>query len=143
MPSNNVETIRASHESWNNREMAACLKNTADNVVYTDNARGITMNGREQFRTWLESWAKGFSDGRISNPTYFDAGDTVIAQFTAVGTNDGSFGSLKPTGRQISLPFCEITRFDKQGRIISGSAYYDQYSMLVQLGLAQQQPVAA
>jgi hypothetical protein len=34
----------------------------------------------------------------------------------------------------MSLPFCEICQFDKQGRIVSGGCYYDQYTLLTQLG---------
>ena len=29
---------------------------------------------------------------------------------------------------------CEITRFDEQGRIVGGEIYYDQLTMLTQLG---------
>lgn len=137
MSASNVETIRNAHESWNKRDFTASLKSTAENVVYTDNARGLTFNGRDKLKAWQEGWARAFSDGRITDPKYIDAGDIVVAQFTAVGTNDGPFGSLKPTGRRISLPFCEILHFDKQGHVISGGVYYDQYSLLTQLGQAQ------
>jgi hypothetical protein len=65
----------------------------------------------------------------------------VVAQFTVEGTNDGPLGSLKPTGRKMSLPFCEICHFDKQGRIVSGGCYYAQYTLLTQLGHIQ--PLAA
>ena len=71
------------------------------------------------------------------NPEYIDAGDIVIARFTAEGTNDGPLGSLKPTGRRMTLPFCEICHFDQQGQIVSGSCYYDQYTLLTQLGHIQ------
>ena len=54
--------------------------------------------------------------------------------FTVLGTNDGPLGSLKPTGRKMSLPFCEICHFDKEGHVVSGSCYYDQYTLLTQLG---------
>lgn len=67
----------------------------------------------------------------------------VIAQFTAEGTNDGPFGSMKPTGRKMSLPFCEICHFDKQGRMVSGGCYYDQYTLLTQLGHIQPLAVPA
>ena len=140
MASKNVETLRAAHESWNKRDFAGIVRNTADGFAYTDNARVLTMNSRDKFREWTESWAKAFSDGRISNPEYIDAGDTVVARFTVEGTNDGPFGSVKPTGRQMSLSFCEICQFDKQGQIVSGGCYYDQYTLLTQLG--QMPPIA-
>ena len=107
MASKNVETLRAAHESWNKRDFAGLVKNAAEGLVYTDHSRNVTLNSRDKFREWTEGWAKAFSDGRITNPEYIDAGDVVIAQFTVVGTNDGPFGSLKATGRKMSLPFCD------------------------------------
>ncbi len=94
-----------------------------------------------KFREWTEAWAKAFSDGRITNPEYIDAGDVVVARFTVEGTNDGPFNSLQPTHRRISVPFCEITHFDKQGRTVSSGCYYDQYTLLTQLGHIE--PLAA
>ena len=34
----------------------------------------------------------------------------------------------------MTLPFREITHFDKAGRMVSGGCYYDQYTLLTQLG---------
>jgi len=84
---------------------------------------------------------RGFPDARIVNPEYIDAGDTVVALFTVEGTNDGPLGSQARTGRTMTMAFCEIVRFDKQGRMVSGSCYYDQYTLLAQLGHVQ--PLAA
>jgi predicted ester cyclase len=143
MASKNVETLRAAHESWNKRDFPGVVKNAAERLTYTDNARAVTLNSRDKFREWTEGWAKAFSDGRITNPEYIDAGNIVIARFTVIGTNDGPFGSLKPTGRKMSLPFCEICHFDKQRRPESGSCYYDQYTLLTQLGYIQPLATAA
>jgi len=111
MSAKNVKTLRAAHESWNKRDFAGVVSNTAKGLAYTDHGRNITLNNREKFREWTEGWAKAFSDGRIINPQYIDAGDIVVAQFTAEGTNDGPFGSMKLIGRKMSLPFCEICHF--------------------------------
>jgi steroid delta-isomerase-like uncharacterized protein len=143
MSAKNVKTLRAAHESWNKRDFAGVIGNAAENLTYTDHARVITLKTREKFREWTEGWAKAFSDGRIADPQYVDGGNIVIAQFTVEGTNDGAFGSMKPTGRKMSLPFCEICHFDKQGRIVSGGCYYDQYTLLTQLGHIQPLAVAA
>jgi steroid delta-isomerase-like uncharacterized protein len=143
MSAKNVKTLRAAHESWNNRDFAGVIYNAADNLTYTDHARAITLDTREKFREWTEGWAKAFSDGRITNPQYIDAENIVVAQFTVEGTNDGPLGSMKPTGRKMSLSFCEICRFDKQGRVVSGACYYDQYTLLTQLGHIQPLAVAA
>jgi steroid delta-isomerase-like uncharacterized protein len=137
MSTKNVENLRAAHESWNRRDFQGVIRNAAESLVYTDQARVLTLNSRDKFREWTEAWARASSDGRISKSEYIDAGDVVIAQFTVEGTNDGPLGSLPPTGGRMSLPFCEICHFDKQGRISSGSCYYDQYTLLTQLGHIQ------
>jgi len=141
MASKNIETLSAAHESWNRRDFAGVVRNSAEGLVYTDRSRNLTLDTRDKFREWTEGWAKAFSDGRITKPEYIDAGDIVVAQFTVEGTNDGPLGSLKPTRRRMSLPFCEICHFDKEGRIVSGGCYYDQYTLLTQLEHVQ--PLAA
>jgi len=143
MASKNVGMLRAAHESWNKRDFAGVVSNAVKGLAYSDHGRNITLNTRDKFREWTEGWAKAFSDGRITDPRYIDAGDIVVAQFTVEGTNDGPLGSMKPTGRKMSLPFCEICHFDKQGRIVSGGCYYDQYTLLTQLGHIQPLAVAA
>ena len=47
------------------------------------------------------------------------------------------------TGRTIRIPFCEIMTFNEEGQIVSGAAYYDQLSMMIQLGHAQPAEAAA
>jgi ketosteroid isomerase-like protein len=143
MSAKNVKTLRAAHESWNKRDFAGVINNAAEGLSYTDHGRNTMLNTREKFGKWTEGWATAFSDGRITNPQYIDAGDIVVAQFTVEGTNNGPLGSMKPTGRKMSLPFCEICHFDEQGRIVSGGCYYDQYTLLTQLGHIQPLAVAA
>jgi len=43
----------------------------------------------------------------------------------------------------MSLPFCEICQFDKRGQIVSAGCYYDQLTILTQLGHAKPLATAA
>ena len=128
MASKNVETLRAAHESWNRRDFQGIVRNAAEGLVYTDHAQTLTLNNPDKFREWTEAWAKAFSEGRITNPEYIDAADVVVAQFTVEGTNDGPFGSLKPTGRKMSLGVLRSlslrqTRADCVGRLLLRSIH--------------------
>jgi steroid delta-isomerase-like uncharacterized protein len=143
MASKNVETVRNAHQAWNRRDFEGVIQNIAENHTYQDYPTGQTIRNREGFRTWTESWARAMSDGQITKAEYIDAGDVVITQFIAEGTNDGPFAGLPPTNRRISFPMCEISRFDKQGRMIGGGAYYDLHSILTQLGHVKPLAVAA
>ena len=61
MASKNVETLRAAHESWNRRDFQGIVRNAAENLVYADQPRNLTLNSRDKFREWTEAWAKAFS----------------------------------------------------------------------------------
>jgi steroid delta-isomerase-like uncharacterized protein len=134
MASKNVETLRAAYESWNRRDFDGVIRNLADQCTYTDHSRRETLNGPRKFREYVETWAKCWSDGKIKEARFYDLGNTVFAEFTAEGTNDGPFAGLPPTRRHFSFPFCEIWQFDQHGRMTSGGCYYDLYTILTQLG---------
>jgi hypothetical protein len=54
MVSKNVETPPAAHESWNKRDFPGVVKNAAEKLTYTDNARAVIFNSRDKFREWTE-----------------------------------------------------------------------------------------
>jgi hypothetical protein len=58
----------------------------------------------------------------------------MFTRVVELTTKPGKNKQLSDTGRRMSLPFCEICHFDEQGREVSGGCYYDQYTLLTQLG---------
>jgi hypothetical protein len=108
----------------------------AQNIDYTDTARGLTMQGKEETTSWLDGWKTAFSDARVAEATYLDAGEWTIARFQGQGVNDGPLGDLPATGEQMNLPFCELLRW-QDGKVQEGAIYYDTTSMMVQLGHMQ------
>jgi steroid delta-isomerase-like uncharacterized protein len=143
MTSRNVETYRAGHEAFNQRDFEAMSKQYADSITWTDRARGLTFRTPQEFRdAFLAGWVGAASDIRITDPRYIDAGQTVVCTFTAVGTHDGPLGPFPATGKEFALALCEMWHFDSSGAVVGGDLYYDQVSLLMQLGLMPQ-PAAA
>ena len=134
MASKNVDTFRAAHQAFNKREFDALLNLLAEDFVYEDRARGNTFRGRNGFREFMQGWVTAFSNAEVASAQYIDGGDTVVAEFSGRGTNDGPLGPLPKSGKQLNLPFCEVMRFNPRGQIASGAVYYDQMSMMAQLG---------
>jgi steroid delta-isomerase-like uncharacterized protein len=136
MESRNVESHRAGHEAFNRRDFDALVKEYAETIAWTDKARGITFTTARQFKDeFLQGWVQASSDCQVTDARYTDADGMVLARFTCSGTNDGPVGSFPATGKQWSLPMCEMWHFDAAGSVIGGEIYYDQASLLAQLGL--------
>ena len=139
MESSNVETYRAGHEAFNQRDFVAMTRRYAENITWTDHAQGRTFRTPQEFRDdFLPGWVRASADIRITDPRYFDAGRAVVCTFTVEGTQDGALGPFPATGKQFALPLCELWHFDSGGRVVGGDLYYDQVSLLTQLGLLPQ-----
>jgi steroid delta-isomerase-like uncharacterized protein len=139
MGSRNVETYRAGHQAFNQRDFEAMTKHYANSIAWTDHAQGRTFRTRQEFKQdFLPGWVTASSDIRISDPRYLDAGQTLVCTFTVVGTHDGPLGPFPATGKQFALPLCELWHFDPSGQVVGGDLYYDQMSLLTQLGLMPQ-----
>jgi steroid delta-isomerase-like uncharacterized protein len=135
MASSNVETFRAAHDDFNKRGFDKVIETFRDDFVYTDHPRGRTHTKQGFKDDFMTGWVNAFSDAEVTDREYIDAGDVVVCRFTGRGTNDGPMEGIPATGRAMSLPFCEIFRFDSQGKAIAGEAFYDQVTILTQLGL--------
>ena len=143
MPSRNVGTYRAGHEAFNQRDFEAMTKSYADSIAWTDHAQGRTFTTPQEFKDdFLPGWVTASADIEITDPRYIDAGQTVVSTFTVVGTHDGPLGPFPATGKGFALPLCEMWHFDADGRVVGGDLYYDQVSLLTQLGLMPQPPDA-
>jgi steroid delta-isomerase-like uncharacterized protein len=143
MASRNVETYRAGHEAFNQRDFEAMTKQYAESITWTDRARGLTFRTPQEFKNdFLAGWVGAASDIRITDARYIDAGQIVVCTFTVEGTHNGPLGPFPATGKEFALALCEMWHFDSSGEVVGGDLYYDQVSLLMRLGLMPQ-PSAA
>jgi steroid delta-isomerase-like uncharacterized protein len=134
--SRNVQTHRAGHEAFNRRDFRAMVRKYAESIEWIDRARGVTFTTPQEFESdFLQGWVESSSDCTVTDAEYTEAGDLVLARFTASGTNDGPLGPFPATGKEWVLPICEMWHFDADGRVVGGEIYYDQVTLLTQLGL--------
>jgi steroid delta-isomerase-like uncharacterized protein len=131
----NIDKHRLAHEAFNRRDWEGVVRDMAPDAEYTDHPRSATTKNAQQFVDYLRGgWTAVFSDAAVTNARYTEGGDRTIAQFDGAGTNDGAVGALPATGKTMNMPFCEVMTYDADGRIVMGELYYDQVTMLVQLG---------
>jgi steroid delta-isomerase-like uncharacterized protein len=134
MGSNNVQRALASYEAINRRNLDAIAAAYAPDAVLTDHPSGDTAKSPAEIVGYLSQFFTAMSDLRFAVTESIDAGDTVVLQLVAEGTQDGPLGPLPATGRRATVPICNVLRFNAAGLITTDEVYWDQLSFLAQLG---------
>jgi hypothetical protein len=132
-----ADTHRRLHELTGAQQFEQMRAYLRDDLVFEDTARNVTTKTFPEFMDWLGGWFVAFSDARPEDSTYLEGPDFSVSVFHGRGTNDGPLGSFPATGRSLDLLFCELLHYDADGRVSSGQMFYDQLTMLTQLGLAE------
>jgi steroid delta-isomerase-like uncharacterized protein len=130
----NAATAQTLFDAWEKRDFDTFEEQLAGDVSLNDAPRGQVVNGQANVRDWYASWATAFPDAVAGATVVAGSGDAVAIEGVFAGTNTGDFGPLPATGRAVSVPWANVLRFDGDGRIIAGSAYYDQLTIMIQLG---------
>jgi steroid delta-isomerase-like uncharacterized protein len=137
MTSQNAQTGLSIYSAWEARDFDNVVSRMSDDVIFVDKPRGTVARGRDETRTWYATWAEACPHSVVNATLVGESDDTVVIEGVWEGTNDGPLGSLPPTGRRVSLPFINVLRFGRDGRVVEGAAFYDQLTLLIQLGHAQ------
>jgi carboxymethylenebutenolidase len=97
--------------------------------------------GRDGVRAFYESWFIGHwpADTEITPISRTVGEDRVVDEVIISFTHDCEMPALlpgvRPTGCKVTIPFVVVVGFDKDCNIEFERIYWDQASMLVQLGL--------
>ncbi len=130
---------RELHEMFNRRDFDGIVERYGADTVYTDHPNALSVTGPDQFREWLSAWTAAMSDAAVTEARYLDAGDTSVAFFVGVGTNDGPFGPNPASGKAVRFAACETLTFDRTGMVVAGEIYFDLLTIMGQTGALQAQ----
>jgi steroid delta-isomerase-like uncharacterized protein len=126
--------VRSQLDAFNRKDEEAFLAVVADDYKSIDIPTGETLSGKQGGREFFQRWSKGFPDGKTTPHAELVSGDTVIVLFTGEGTQSGPLGPFPPSKKRAKVEFASVNQLNAQGKIVETSTYYDQLSMLAQLG---------
>lgn len=134
----NAAVSESVFDAWEKRDFSALVENLADDVV-VNSPGSMAIKGKEAARDWYASWATACPDGVAGATCVGATSETAVMEGVYAGTNTGNFGPLAPTGRTVSLPWTNVNTFDSNGQIVNVNAYFDQITLLTQLGHMESQ----
>jgi len=96
---------------------------------------GDVFDGEEEVRAYFAESRTAFPDQRNELISLRHADDAVIVEFDLLGTHTGPLRSWEPTGREFRTRVVAFFIFEGE-LIVCERVYFDQLSILLQLGLA-------
>ena len=121
-------------DEWEKRDYDAIMDRFADGAVVHDHPRNTKLTTRPEIRAWMESWVTACEDSTASAKATVSSPNGAVIEGIYAGTNTGPLGPLPASGRTVSMPFAIVFGFDSAGKVTSYDVYYDQYTLLSQLG---------
>ena len=97
---------------------------------------GEVFDGESEVRRYFAETRSAFPDQRNELIAMHHADDAVIVEFDLLGTHLGPLRALPPTGRSFRTRMTALFLFDGE-RIVCERVYFDQLSILRQLGIAR------
>jgi steroid delta-isomerase-like uncharacterized protein len=126
--------VRKQLEAFNRHNEDDYVAEVSANCKLIDIPAGDALTGKDGAREFFRRWTNAFPDGKTTIHDEIVSGDTVVVLFTGEGTQKGPLGPFPPSNKRAKLEFASITKLDATGKAEKITNYYDQLSLLMQLG---------
>ena len=123
------------YEVWDSGDVSV-----ADSIFSSDFVNHSTVDGQrpgvDGVKQLVRAFHVGFPDCSVSIDLQTSEGDQVATRYTFRGTHNGTFRGLTPTGKTVEVSGISIHSF-AGGRITGHWGFFDEASLLFELGLVQ------
>jgi steroid delta-isomerase-like uncharacterized protein len=139
----NIALFRSLFDLYNSHQsdpawLEKSLATFAADSTLTDVPSGRTLPGLDGYKQLVLFFAEAFPDSKVEVTNAFATEDQLVIEFTGRGTNTGPLhlptGDIPATGRHSEVRYCEVMQF-RNGKIVSFHIYYDNMTLLQNLGL--------
>jgi steroid delta-isomerase-like uncharacterized protein len=137
---NKAVVRRMVEEAWNQGNLNAVDELLAADAF--DHHDPDVPSFPEHMKAEIMRFHRAFPDFHFAIEDMIAEGDKVSFRATITGTHQGEYNGIPPTGRQIAFEHMHMVRI-VDGKAVDHWAVLDILSMLQQLGVAPQPPVAA
>jgi steroid delta-isomerase-like uncharacterized protein len=121
-------------EAATRRDFDRCRQLFHPQYSYTG-GDGQRQEGAEAGIAIADMFTAALPDVKIEIKHTHVAGDVVVVEFVASGTQQGDLMGVAPTGRKISMPVCMALEI-RDGKIYAEREYMDMLHLMEQLGVA-------
>jgi len=129
-------------EAWNQRNFVRLRQLFHPQYSYTG-GDGRVQAGPDAGLAVAEVFAVAFPDGRLDiQRIHHVSDDLVVTELVGRGTQDGDLMGVAPTGRQVTVPICNVIEV-RDDQIYAEREYMDMLHLFGQLGGTPAMPIGS
>jgi len=129
------EELVIEHMETENRHQYEATIETFHHPRYELVGTGDVYDGPDEVARYFQETRTAFPDQRNELIALHHADDAVIVEFDLLGTHEGPFRGLPPTGKAFRCRMVALFLFE-QDRLVCERVYFDTATILRQLGIA-------
>ncbi len=138
--SNRSNLVAFLEKGWNEKDLSAVDTYFAESIIRKVNGVNLATS-KNELAANMQVYFTGFPDLEIQMDNMISDGNEIYLSWTITGTNTGDFGDLPPTGKKIKISGITRMDFDQEGKITNEEVYYNELSLLQQMGHTLSPPV--
>ena len=136
----NVRIVRDADDAYRDQDWDRFLNFHSESVVVHSPELAEPTKGREALRKLVQGYYAAFPNMSVKRGRVFGQGDSVFLEQSLSGTNTGPMTGpageeIPPTNKPMRVQQALMFTVEN-GQIQEARVYFDQLSMLAQLGLA-------
>ena len=132
-----TELVKGYYDAFNRGDLDEAARAFSPDIETIEPGAG-TRRGVDQWKAYGAGFKRAMPDARLNFKSAVEQGNTIAVEGTFTGTHTGPMltpaGEIPPTGRSLDLPYLDVFTVE-DGLLATHRVYYDQITMLSQLGL--------
>jgi len=132
------QIIRRAYQVAEDRDLEGWVAAFTADGVFTDKSINVAYQGPDELPETVVNYGRAFPDMHREIYQMYVSGNIVVAQLALQGTHLGPLklpaGTLRPTGRRMDAPCCDVFELS-DGKIKRFDCYPSGTVVLTQLGV--------
>ena len=121
----NLAALKASITAFENEQIDAWASNIADNAEWNPPAYGAAKGTKDDWKKALAMYMADWDNLKLRNPIFLPGIDSTTHEFDGSVRYYGEWDGVHKSGIKTAVSFYGTYEFNKEGKIISGSEYFD------------------